>query len=115
MARFHGEVGYGESVEYPPDSGVWVPKIIEFPYTGDVVRNTRNMEAGDKVNSDISLSNSISVVADQYAYEHFHEIKYVRWSGVLWTVTSVEVRRPRLILSIGPVYNGLTPESSEEV
>lgn len=109
MARFYGEVGYGTPVEDPPGSGVWVDIITEFTYQGDVVRNTRQLESGEKVNDDIVVSNSISIVADQYAIENFFNIKYVRWSGVLWTVTTVEVRSPRLILSIGSVYNGPTP------
>lgn len=109
MARFYGEVGYGTPVENPPGSGVWIDVINEYPYQGDVIRNTRQIEAGDKVNEDIVVSNSISIVADQYAIENFFKIKYVRWSGVLWTVTTVEVRSPRLILSIGSVYNGPTP------
>lgn len=104
--RFFGEVGYADSVEDPPDSGKWVPKITEKPYYGDVVRNTRNLEAGEKVNADISVGNSISILADQHATQFFHKIKYVRWEGVTWTVTSVEVRAPRLILSLGEVYNG---------
>ena len=108
MARFHGEVGYGTSVELPPGSGVWVDKMVEHPYTGDVIRNTRALEDADKVNSDISVGNSISVVADEYALQHFFKIKYVRWAGVLWKVTTVEVRSPRLILSLGSVYNGPT-------
>src|SRR5688500_11206313 len=113
MARFHGEVGYGRTEETPPGSGTWVDKIIEFPYTGDVIRNTRNLEAGDKLNSDINVANSISIVADEYAIEYFAFIKYVTWNGVLWTVPTVEVRRPRLILSIGSVYNGPTPQPEE--
>lgn len=109
MARFHGEVGYGVSEETPPDSGVWVDVITEFPYTGDVIRSTRNLDDGENLNNDITVANSISIVADQYAIDHFFNIKYVRWAGVLWTVPSVEVRTPRLILSIGSVYNGPTP------
>jgi len=109
MARFYGEVGYGISEENPPDAGVWVDQITEFPYTGDVIRNTRKLEDGESLNNDISVGNSISIVADQYAIEHFFRIKYVRWMGVLWTVTNVEVRSPRLILSLGSVYNGPTP------
>jgi hypothetical protein len=109
MARFSGEVGYGESVEDPPGSGVWIDKIIEFLYQGDVVRNTRQLTTIEDVNADITVSNSISIVADQYATEHFFNIKYVRWMGVLWTVGAVEVRSPRLILSLGSVYNGPTP------
>lgn len=109
MARFFGEVGYGTSVETPSESGVWVDEITEFTYQGDVTRNTRHLEKGEKVNDNITVSNSISIVADQYALEHFFNIKYVRWAGVLWTVTSVEVRSPRLILDLGSVYNGPTP------
>lgn len=109
MAKFYGEIGYGESGESPPDSGVWVDTILEFPYFGDVIRNTRKLENGESLNNDISVGNSISVIADQYAFEHFFNIKYVRWAGTLWTVTSVEVKSPRLILSLGSVYNGPTP------
>lgn len=109
MARFYGEVGYGESVESPTDSGIWVDEITEYPYFGDVVRNTRRMEASElSLNDNISVNNSISIVADQYAVEHFFNIRYVRWVGVLWTVTNVEVQSPRLILSLGSVYNGPT-------
>lgn len=107
--RFHGPVGYGNSVESPVGSGVWIDQITEFPYYGEVIRNTRGMDIGDSVNPDVTVSNSISIVADEYAIEHFFSIRYVRWSGVLWTVTSVEVRSPRLILSLGSVYNGPTP------
>lgn len=110
MARFFGEVGYAtETVEDPPGSGKWVDVITEYHYQGDVIRNTRALEEGRGVNDDITVANSISIVADQYAVEHFFNIKYVRWAGVLWTVTTVEVRSPRLILSLGSVYNGPTP------
>lgn len=113
MAKFHGEVGYGESIETPDNSGVWVDSIVEFPYFGDVIRNTRRLESGESLNNDISVGNSISIITDEYAVEHFFDIKYVRWSGVLWSVTSVEVRSPRLILSLGSVYNGPTPPAPD--
>lgn len=110
MNRFYGEVGYAEdTVETPPGSGVWVDNIVEYSYYGDVLRQVNNLGSDEKVNEDITVSNSISVVADQYANENFQKIKYVRWSGGLWTVTNVEVRAPRLILSLGSVYNGPTP------
>jgi len=109
MAKFHGEVGYGEPVETPFGSGVWVDQITEIVYTGDIVRNTRKLDDGENLNPDLSVGNSISIIADEYAVEHFFKIKYVRWAGVLWTVTSVQVQSPRLILSLGSVYNGPTP------
>lgn len=111
MARFFGVVGYGDSIEKPPDSGIYVDEITEIEYRGDVIRNTRQLQSGEKVNEDIIVSNSISIVADEYAVEHFFNIKYVRWAGVLWTVSAVEVRSPRLILSLGSVYNGPTPST----
>lgn len=106
MAKFYGEIGYGESVETPAGSGVFVDSITEYSYYGDVIRNTRKLESGESLNNDISVGNSISIVADQYAFEHFFDIRYIRWAGTLWTVTTVEVKSPRLILSLGSVYNG---------
>ena len=87
---------------------MWVDTITEVPYFGDVIRNTRKLESGESLNDDITVSNSISIVSDEYAIKHFFKIKYIRWEGVLWTVTSVEVKSPRLILSLGSVYNGPT-------
>lgn len=109
MARFFGKVGFGESTETFSGSGIFDDEIREYNYRGDIVRNTRRLDTGDDVNDDITVNNSISIVADTYAIEHFLFIKYVKWAGVLWTVTSVEVRSPRLILNLGSVYNGPTP------
>lgn len=109
MARFHGKVGYGKAVETPPNSGVWVDVITEYEYFGDVIRNSSKVEDGENLNKDISIGNSISIVADEYANSHFFEIKYVSWAGTLWGVKTVEVKSPRLILSLGSVYNGPTP------
>lgn len=106
--RFYGEVGYGTTVEDPPGSGKYVDHVVEQPYFGDVIRNTSERTEGSSVNDDISVGNSISIVADQYATDNIKNIKYVRWGGEAWKVTSVEVRAPRLILSLGVVYNGPT-------
>lgn len=106
MAKFYGDIGYGESVETRP--GVWEDRIIEKEHYGDVIRNTRQLESGEKVNDDLSVGNSISIVADAYANTHFFAMRYVKWAGALWTVSHVEVQRPRLILRLGRVYNGPT-------
>lgn len=106
MAKFHGAIGYGESVETRP--GVWEDVVVERQYYGDVLRNTRKLTEGEYLNQDLRVNNSISIVADAYAYEHFFAIRYIRWMGALWTVTDVEVQRPRLILRMGGVYNGQT-------
>jgi hypothetical protein len=109
MTRFHGKVGYGETVETSP--GVHVDEIVEHEYFGDVIRNTRRLTEGENLNQDLSVGNSISIVADAYAREHFFAIRYVEWAGALWTIQDVEVQAPRLILSLGEVYNGPTAGS----
>jgi hypothetical protein len=102
--RFHGKVGYGESVEAAP--GVFTDQITEFSYFGDVIRDSRSASQGETVNPDISVGNQISIVADEQAREHFFAIRYVEWQGVLWTVPTVEIQHPRLLLSLGEVYHG---------
>lgn len=108
MGRFYGSVGYGQGVEVAP--GVWEDVVTERKYYGDVLRTSRSLTQGDKVNSDISVGNRLSIVADAYALDHFFTIRYVVWSGTKWVVSNVDVERPRLILSLGGVYNGPTPE-----
>jgi hypothetical protein len=107
MAKFYGEIGYGVTEETTP--GVYKDVITEYKYYGDVIRNTRRLENGDKVNNDLTVGNSISIVADAYANQNFFAIRYVKWAGTLWTVSEVEVQSPRLILRLGGVYNGPTP------
>lgn len=104
MAKFMGEVGYGFQNEVRP--GVWEDQVTERRYFGDVLRNTRKLNEGEYLNNDLSVGNSISIVADAYAYEHFFAIRYIRWAGSLWTVSEVVVERPRLVLRLGGVYNG---------
>jgi hypothetical protein len=106
MAKFYGEIGYGESVETPLGSGIFVDVITEIAYFGDIIRNTRKLDSGESLNDDVSVSNSISIIADEFATAHFFAIRYIRWAGTLWTVTTVEVQSPRLILALGSVYNG---------
>lgn len=109
--RFHGEVGYGETVETSP--GVHEDAIVEKLHQGDVLRNTRQLAESESLNKDLSVSNTVSIVADAYASEHFFNIRYVRWYGVLWTVTDVDVQPPRLLLRLGEVYNGPTPAAPD--
>lgn len=107
MAKYFGKIGYGESTETSP--GVWEDTIVEKEYFGDVIKNSRRLDEQEKVNDDLSVGNSISIVADAYANEHFFAIRYIRWAGALWKVSNVDVESPRLILRLGGVYNGPTP------
>ena len=112
MAKFFGTIGF--AVGYREGTGenegiVKEVPVVERAYYGDVLQNTRRFENGSDINDDIQINNRISIVADAYACEHFFAMKYVNWMGAMWKVTNVEVQRPRLILTIGGVYNGPTP------
>lgn len=104
MTKFCGKIGFIETKETSP--GVWTEvDPIEKSYTGDVTRNMRRWDQGQNVNDDFNITNSISIVADSYAYENLGIMRYVTWMGTKWKISSVEIERPRLILSIGGIYN----------
>lgn len=104
MAKFYGKVGYAITKETSP--GVWKPSIVERMYSGDLVRNTtRKLESSGEVNDNITISNDISIVADQFAIENFGSMIYAEFMGTKWKISSVEVQYPRLLLSLGGVCN----------
>lgn len=104
MAKWHGNIGYVETVEVQP--GIWKEQVIERQYYGDVTRNTRSLQQSDGVNDNVNISNNISIIADPYANENFHNMRYAQFMGTNWKITNIEVQYPRLILTIGGVYNG---------
>ena len=104
MAKYYGKIGYYDYTETAP--GVHTKIITERSYKGDLIRNTKKFQNSGYVNDNISISNQISIVADPYAFKNFHKIQYVEWMGNKWTVSDIEVQYPRLVLSIGGIYNG---------
>lgn len=103
MSKYYGAIGYVAEVETVP--GVWETQVTEQMYYGEIIRNTRRLQSSDKLNDDITVSNEISIIGDPYAYQNFHNMKYVEFMGAKWKVASVEVQYPRLILTIGGLYN----------
>lgn len=106
MAKWFGKVGFTVTEETQP--GYWEPKVTEYQYFGDVIDIRSRRQTSDKLNDDITLSNKISILADPYAMNHYSSITYVELMGVFWKVTEVSVEYPRLILTVGGVYNGET-------
>ena len=103
MAQFFGNIVYAVSEDVR--QGVWDGEITEREYFGDLIRNTSRYQTSDKLNDDINISNEISIVADPFAYQNFHAMRYVEFMGEKWKISSVEVQYPRLILTVGGVYN----------
>ena len=104
MAKFYGNVGFADTVETEP--GIWEENVIARPYYGDLSRNFRKLESSGRMNDDINVSNEISIVSDPYANLNFHAIRYIEFMGAKWKVSDVEVQYPRLLLTLGGLYNG---------
>ena len=103
MAKFCGIIGYAVTKETEP--GIWEEQIVEVEYFGDVIRNSRRFSGSAKVNDDINISNQISIIADPFANNNFHAMKYVVFMGAKWKISEVTVQYPRLVLTIGGLYN----------
>lgn len=104
MAKFFGKVGFAVFEKTKP--GVWEPKIVEHEYYGDYTRISRSLQSSGQVNDNMVLANEISIVADAFAQENFGNLRYVVLGGVKWEIGKVEAQPPRLILTVGGVYNG---------
>ena len=105
MAKWYGKVGYSETVETVP--GVWKPRDTIREYYGDVIRNTTKWSVNsDSTNDDLTISSQISIVADPFAIDKFYSMKWIEFMGTKWKITSVEPQFPRLLLTLGGVFNG---------
>jgi hypothetical protein len=104
MAKFHGNIGFVSSVETAP--GVWTDVPNERVYYGEVIRQTKEWSQASQVNDNLTLGNRITVIGDDFANLNFATMRYVIWGGQYWKISSIEIQRPRLILSLGGLYNG---------
>lgn len=105
MAKFRGVIGFAVPVEKEP--GIHSEDIVRRTYSGDLLRNNRRLESSGNINDNINISNEISILADPYANHHFHTMRYVEFGGAKWKVASVDAtKRPRLVLTLGGLYNG---------
>lgn len=111
MAKWFGKIGYAITGEVEP--GVWDDTIVEREYFGDMTNDRRKRQSSGEINDNLNLANVISIVADPFAYTNCSNVAYVEIMGAKWKVTDIEVQRPRLILTIGGVWNGNTSGTSE--
>ena len=104
MAKWFGKIGYAVTSETRP--GIWEEVIVERKYYGDMTRNSRRLQSASQVNDAININNELSIISDPYAMNSFHAMRYAEFMGTKWKITNVEVQYPRLILSLGGLYNG---------
>lgn len=104
MAKFFGIIGYIETEETKPS--VWESVVTERKYYGDLERYIKRYSNGTKVNDDLTLNATVSIVADPYLLSHYGMIRFVVIDNIAWKVESVEPNYPRFSLIVGGVYNG---------
>ena len=105
MAKWFGKVGYSETVETAP--GVWTPQDVIHEYQGDVIKgNTRWSGNPESTNDNLTITSQISIVADPFAIEKFHSMKWIEFMGTKWKIVTVDPQFPRLLLTLGGVWNG---------
>lgn len=104
MSKFSGMIGFAEYNETSP--GVTIESIVAKKYKGILLENSRRLISGDQSNDTISVTNRISIIADPFAKLNFHLIRYAEFMGSKWKVTNVSVEYPRLVLTLGGIYNG---------
>ena len=103
MAKFYGEIGYGVTVETSP--GVHGEQITARNYYGEIVKNARRVQSAESINDNVNVSLEISILADPFANNNFQTMRYIQYMGAKWKITNVDIQFPRLILTIGGVYN----------
>lgn len=104
MSKWYGKIGYAETIESEP--GIWEDRITEHSYYGETVRNwIKKFQSSNEVNDNINLVNSISILADPFAVKNLGNMRYITFMGSNWKITDVEVQYPRMILTIGGLYN----------
>ena len=102
--KYSGNIGFAES--YEKDTGIWnTSHILEMPYYGDVVKNYRRVTENGKINDDVTIGNQFSIVGNKFAYESMGRMRYITFAGQKWKITNVELQYPRLIISVGGIYN----------
>lgn len=104
--KWSGKIGYSITEEDPIDSGIYVEKIVERTYYGDLVSNRFKLQNTNQVNDDVIFSNQFSVVADHFAISNLHLLKYITYNGFKWKISNVDVQPPRLLINVSDVYNG---------
>ena len=104
MPKFYGKIGYLMTVETEP--GIWTERLVERPYYGDLTRLSKSTQNESRLNDDIRIANSFSIVADPFAYENFANMKYIEFMGTKWKIESVDATNPpRLIIQASNKYN----------
>lgn len=114
MAKFYGPIGFAETVEDPPDSGIAVSRIVERVYSGDIMRRNVTNETQAVVNPSLNINNEISIVIDNYILNNTHNMRYIGYLGTRWELRTISIDYPRMTITLGGLYNGPSPDDGTD-
>ena len=104
MSKCSGKIGYAMVQETEP--GIWDEIIVEKRYTGDLTRNTyKYSQNNESTNDNITLNNNISILANKFINENLGIMRYITYMNHKWKISSIEIVPPRIIITLGDMYN----------
>lgn len=103
MPKCSGVIGYALAEETQP--GVWTEGMVEKKYYGDIVRDNRKVVDQGEINGSINVSNDISVVSNKFMLTNMAFMRYISFANSKWKIKSVDIKPPRMIISLGGFHN----------
>lgn len=102
MSRFSGKLGFVITRE--TEEGVWLEDKIEIPAKGTIRSLYVRNDNSSSVNTNLRLTNEVSILLDSKIQTYLDTLKYVIWKGSKWEVQSIGVNYPRLTIHLGGLY-----------
>lgn len=113
MAKFSGNIGFNMPVD--KGTGIYEDFIVERHYRGEILSQSRKYQTESKILGDIECNVRISILSDDFLRVNLSQIRYLHYSGSVWTVKSIEPTYPRIVLTVGGVYNGPQATTANQV
>ena len=102
MAKFYDKIGFVKTEETEP--GIWEPQTEEVLYSGEVTQTTARWEDNGRINGNLEINHTISLILDDYITHNMFALRYVCYAGRRWLVTKISVLHPRIVLTLGSEY-----------
>lgn len=100
--KYNGKVGFVITRETSP--GTWTPQTEVREVLGDVLlRNIRETDA-QSINTNVDISQQISFVYDNFLIQNMFVMQWMEWMGKKFKISKIDVRPPRMIVTLGQSF-----------
>lgn len=114
MAKYSGKLGlvYPDAETAP---GIWAPeKVEEVSVKGDTLNLSKSYSpSSQSINDDLTLSKRVSIIASSDLIADTASMRYLTYLGQRWKIVEIDFQRPRLIFTLGGIWNGRIPDIQE--